>query len=152
MERSYITENYTERTRLAVLASRLSDADITCSIRQGWTVGVALAHLAFWDRLFLAKLEEFERTGTVNDANPPQFARFDADAMNEAMMPWWQNIAPIQVRYEVVAAADAIDKKTASLPDVFVDTILAIRPRTIIRAVHRREHLEEIEGTLTAKL
>ncbi|MFC2014611.1 hypothetical protein ACFLUP_01305 [Chloroflexota bacterium] len=151
MERTYIAENDAERIRLTVLASRLSDADIERTIRQGWTVGVAFVHLAFWDRLWLAKFDEFERDGNLNGANSPRDTRFDADTLNDAMLPWWQNIAPIQVKYEVIAAAEAVDRKAASLPDAFIDMILAGRPRTIIRAVHRREHLKEIERTLSGK-
>ena len=145
MERSYITENDAERTRLKVLVAGLSDADLACPIRPGWTVGVGLAHLAFWDRLWLAKFEEAERTGTFN-LIPGTASQFNA--MNDGMLIWFQNIAPAQVKYEVVAAAEAIDIKATGLPDWLVEEILAKRPRTLIRAVHRREHLGEIDRAL----
>lgn len=144
MERIYLTENDAERDHLRRLISALSDADLASDIGHGWTAGVALAHLAFWDRLWLAKLEEFERTHVVVlPALGPA-----VNALNDGMLGWWQNIAPAQVRYEVVAAAEAIDQKVSNLPDWIVEPILAARPRTLNRAVHRRQHLGEIESAL----
>src|SRR3990172_7120796 len=131
MERSYVNENDAERTRPKELISEMSDT--------------TLAHLAFYDRLWLAKFEEFERMGALG---PLSGADFNVDALNNAMLPWWQNIAPIQVKHEVVAAAEAIDSKAASLPDWLVEAVLSKRPRTLVRAVHRREHLGEIDRAL----
>jgi hypothetical protein len=101
-------------------------------------------HLAFWDRQWLAKLEEWERTGVV--VVPP--LRDVINGINDGMLPWWRSIAPAQVRHEVVAAAEAMDAKVASLPQHLLEAILADRPRTLIRATHRREHLGEIERAL----
>jgi hypothetical protein len=65
MDQSYIAENDAERARLQALAARLTDADMARPTSEGWTVGVGLLHLAFWDRLSVAKFEEWERTETV---------------------------------------------------------------------------------------
>src|SRR5260370_29927745 len=54
-----------ERARLKAFVSRLSDDALACPVGAHWTVGVGLAHLAFWDRLWLAKFDEWERTGGV---------------------------------------------------------------------------------------
>jgi len=37
--------------RLRQLVDRLDDRAMGRDLGEGWTVGVALAHLAFWDRL-----------------------------------------------------------------------------------------------------
>jgi hypothetical protein len=84
MERSYVAENAAERARLQALVARLTDADMARAVGEEWTVGVALMHLAFWDRLSLAKFEEWERTGTVDI--PP--LREMVDGINNAMLPW----------------------------------------------------------------
>jgi uncharacterized damage-inducible protein DinB len=144
MGRSYVTENDAERARLKAFVAGLSDATVARAIGHGWTVGIALAHLAFWDRLWLAKFDEFERTGVVKIPPVETFV----NGMNDGMLPWWQTIAPAQIRHEVVAAAEAVDRKAESLPDALVDAILSARPRTLIRAVHRRQHLDEIERAL----
>ena len=95
-----------------------------------------LAHLAFVDRLWLAKFEEWERTGVVE--MPP--GGLFIHGINEAMLPWWRTMAPVQVKLEVVAAAEAADSKAESLPATLVEAILSVRPRTLIRSVHRRAH------------
>jgi uncharacterized damage-inducible protein DinB len=144
MDRSYVTENAAEQARLKALVARLSNDEIARSISPTWTVGVALAHLAFVDRLWLAKFEEWERTGVVE---MPPGGLFD-HGINDAMLPWWRTMAPAQVKHEVIAAAEAVDSKAESLPETLVEAILAMRPRTLIRASHRRAHLDTIERTL----
>ena len=82
MDRSYVTENDTERARLKALVARLTDADMARAMSEGWTVGVGLMHLAFWDGLSLSKFEEWERTGTVQI--PPMGDM--VDAINDAWL------------------------------------------------------------------
>jgi hypothetical protein len=145
MDRSYVAENDAERARLQALVARLTDADMTRAMSEEWTVGVGLLHLAFWDRLSLSKFEEWERTGEVQI--PPM--RDMVDRINKAMLPWWRTVAPAQVRHEVVAAAEAVDRKAETLPPPIIEAILAARPRSLTRAVHRRQHLDQIERALT---
>jgi uncharacterized damage-inducible protein DinB len=144
MYRTYIAENDEERKRLADLLGHLSDEDLAKPLGEHWTVGVGLMHLAFWDRMWLSKFEEWERTGAV------EFPALRGVVLevNDAILPWWQSISTVQVRHEALAAAQAIDDKAASLSDDLVAAILADRPRTLSRAVHRREHLDEIAAAL----
>jgi len=146
MDRSYVAQNDAERQRLKVFVARLTDDAMARPLGAHWTVTVALVHLAFWDRLWLAKFEEWERTGFVK--MPPA----DTDAcqkdINDGMLAWWHTIAPAQARYEVIAAAEAIDGKAERLAAPLVEAIVAVRPRTLIRATHRREVLNEIERAL----
>jgi Mycothiol maleylpyruvate isomerase N-terminal domain len=144
MDRSYVTENAAERARLKACVARLSDDEMARPISPTWTVGVALAHLAFVDRLWLAKFEEWERAGVVE--MPP--GGLFINGINDAMLPWWRTMAPVQVKHDVIAAAEAADSKAESLPGTLVEAILAVRPHTLIRAVHRRAHLDTIERTL----
>ena len=65
MNRSHVAENDASRQRLRGLIARLTDDDLARPLGQHWTVSVALAHLAFWDRLWFEKFEEWERTGVV---------------------------------------------------------------------------------------
>jgi hypothetical protein len=144
MERSYVAENDAERARLQAVVERLTDADLARPMSQGWTIGVGLMHLAFWDGLSLAKFEEWERTGEVQI--PPM--RDIVDGINQAMLPWWRTIAPAQVRHAVVVAAEAVDRKAETLPAPIIEAILALRPRSLSRAIHRRQHLNQIERAL----
>jgi Mycothiol maleylpyruvate isomerase N-terminal domain len=144
MDQFYIAEHNAERARLQALVARLTDADMARPMSEEWTVGIGLLHLAFWDRLSLSKFEEWERTGEVQI--PPM--REMVDGINNAMLPWWRTVAPAQVRHEVIAAAEAVDRKAETLPAPIIETILAARPRSLTRAVHRRQHLDQIERTL----
>jgi hypothetical protein len=101
-------------------------------------------HLAFWDRQWLSKFEEWERIGSVRF--PP--LREFYNELNNAMLLWWRSIEPAQIRFEAIAAAEAIDTKAATLDEPILQAILAERPRTLIRGVHRGEHLEEIDQAL----
>lgn len=144
MDRSYVSENEAERARLQAVVDRLTDADLARPMSEDWTVGVGLMHLAFWDGLSLAKFEEWERTGEVQI--PPM--RDMVDGINQAMLPWWRTIAPAQIRHAVVAAAEAVDRKAQTLPAPIIEAILTLRPRSLERAIHRRQHLDQIERAL----
>ena len=148
MSRSYVAENDAARARLKAFVRGVSDGTMARAIGHGWTVGAALAHLAFWDRLWLAKFDEFERTGAVRIPPVEGFV----NGMNDGMRPWWLSIAPGEVRHEVVAAAEAVDRKAESLPDGLVEAILSARARTLVRAVHRRQHLDEIDRALAGSV
>jgi hypothetical protein len=144
MDRSYVAENDAERARLKAVVDRLTDADLARLMSEEWTIGAGLLHLAFWDGLSLSKFEEWERTG--EDQSPPM--RDLVLAINQVMLPWWRTIAPAQIRHAVVVAAEAVDHKAETLPVPIIEAILAVRPRSLTRAVHRRQHLDQIERAL----
>ncbi len=140
-DRSHLAENAAERERLQALAGTLSDEELRRPIGNGWTVSAALAHMAFWDRRTLATLERWEREGVrVTPMNP--------DPINDAELPRWLETPPRQAVQEALAAAEAVDGKVESLAPELVEAILAQRPRAVIRAIHRRDHIDEIERAL----
>jgi uncharacterized damage-inducible protein DinB len=142
----HIKENDSARTRIADLIVRLTDDEINRSVSPDWTVGVALMHVAFWDRQWLLKLDEFERTGEVHIPPMNEFVH----VVNEWMLPWWRAFSPAQVRRETISAAEEIDRKIANLPENLTETILSQRPRSVNRAIHRNEHADEIEHMLAS--
>jgi uncharacterized damage-inducible protein DinB len=145
--RSFLAENRQERERIQSLVERLTDVDMARPLSGGWTVSAALSHLAFTDRLWLEKFGEWERTGTVR---LPDIDQRRWDAMIDALLPWWLARDFVESRREVVAAAEAVDQKIETLSDIVLEQILALRPRTAIRAMHRRAHLAEIESILNS--
>lgn len=134
-------QNDAARARLQALAARLTDADLERPVGHGWTVAAALAHLAYWDRRTLSTLEEWEHSGV-------QVVRVDPDPINDAMLPQWLAMPPRQALAEALSAAEQVDAKVQSLPAETLAAILAQRPRSVIRAIHRNEHLDEIERAL----
>jgi hypothetical protein len=50
MDRPFVVENTQERERLRTLVTRITDEELSLPLGEGWTIAVALAHLAFWDQ------------------------------------------------------------------------------------------------------
>ena len=48
-DRSYVAENRDQLARLRRVTDRLSDAQLSHPMPDGWTVSGVLGHLAFWD-------------------------------------------------------------------------------------------------------
>lgn len=140
-DQEYLARNDASRARLRALVERLSEADLRRPLGAGWTVSAALAHLAFWDRRNEGLLADWERGGV-------RITPVDADAVNEAALPAWRAIPPRDAAREVLAAAEAVDRKIAALPAELAQAIRTARPISVDRSHHRDEHIEEIEQAL----
>jgi hypothetical protein len=141
MSKDYVAQNDRERERLGQLVARLSDDDMARHLTGGWTIGDALAHLAFYDRRSQVLLEQFARDGV--SASP-----YDYETINQALLHLTRRMPPQVVKEEVLAAAEAADAAAAALPEALLTEIAArneVRPN---RAEHRRNHLNEIEAAL----
>jgi hypothetical protein len=143
----FVAENTASRERLLTFVESLTSDDLRQPLGEHWTVSIGLLHLAFWDRQWLLKFQEWERTGTVVVPAASQQPNLVA-ALNDGMLGWWRDVAPEQAKIEVIAGAQAIDEVAATLGPATVEAILAARPRTLFRAVHRREHLNEAATAL----
>lgn len=126
--------------RLTVLVAGLSADDMKRSLGGGWTVGFALAHLAFWDARQIAALqrmtrgEEFPGEDLATNATLEAIAAaFDPDAIGQA----------------AVSAAQQLDAFVETLTSEQVDALTASgKSYAIDRAPHREEHLSQIEEAL----
>ena len=138
MDRSQDTR---ERQRLEALVQRLSDAELTRQIDDGWTVAAVLAHLAFWDRRAAVLVERWRRMGVER-------SEADADAINDAAKAQWLALPPRVAAEQAVEAARAIDAALDAAPDLVEHIVRSGPPVNVSRAVHRREHLDQIERAL----
>ena len=50
LDPSYIEQNRASTERIRALAARLTDDEMQTKVGEHWTVAIALAHLAWWDR------------------------------------------------------------------------------------------------------
>ena len=149
VDRTFIAENDTECVRLRALVTRLNDADLARPMPAGWTIAAILAHLAFWDQRALLLLEQWEQSGLL--AVPRGLNDTDANWINDAAKPMFLALAPRAAADLAVAIAEAVDRKAAALADDFVaKNTAAGTPVRLLRAEHRREHLDEIEAALKA--
>ena len=65
---------------------------------------------------------------------------------------WCVTGSPRQAAELALAIAEAVDRKVAILPDDFVaKNAAAGSPLNLSRAVHRKEHLDEIERVLPSR-
>jgi hypothetical protein len=138
-------ENERERNRLAALVDRLSDDDLMTSDADGWTVGVLLAHLAFWDRWAETLIHRW-RSGEMP---PPTVPGWYDDAMNATLLPIWRGLSPRVAGKLALDAAESVDREVARTETPVLAGIFAAHESHLIqRYEHRREHLDRIEAML----
>jgi hypothetical protein len=132
------------RQRLEALVERVSDAELAQPLGAGWTVASVLAHLAFWDRRATILLEKWHRGGAPSSADI-----VDIDTINDAARPQWVLLPPRRAAEDAVVCADAADRAVrAATPELLQQIAAAGGPLHTIRALHRTEHLDEIERIL----
>ena len=141
LKQSFITLNRASTERIRALAARLSDAELQLPVGEHWTVAIALAHLAFWDRRVLGILDQTERTGAL-------FAPEIDVAVNDLSLPLWAAIPPRAAAQLAVEAADALDRRLEGLPPALLEELNSRNQRWVLRSLHRDQHLDEIDAAL----
>ena len=141
VDRSYAELNRAATERIRALAARLTDEDLQQRVGEHWTVAIALAHLAFWDRRVMYVLDNTEREGRLS--------LFEIDILvNDISLPLWAAIPPRASAALAVEAAEALDARLAGFPPELLAEIHAYNPRWVIRALHRNDHLDEVDAAL----
>jgi hypothetical protein len=142
MDDTYTAENASERARLIRVTAGLSDEDLERPLPNGWSVATTLVHLAFWDQYFLALLKVWEQSGY----NP---VSADANAVNEGVR-LLAGAIPARAAVQLVrSAAEAIDRRLEGIPPELKSAIEGSgRVWILKRAMHRRQHLDQIERAL----
>lgn len=144
MDRSHDAANAASRRRLADLLGRLQEADFARPLGDGWTVGAALAHVAFWDRSGFARWARYGQNGAVEEFPDPLI-----DIVNDASLADWQALDPAMVASRVLAATEEIDAAIVALPDAAVAHALATdRAFLVDRSGHRNAHVAQIAAVL----
>lgn len=145
-DRAHAAANAEATERLRALAATLSEEDLGADLGDGWTVSMALAHLAFWDRWHLTRWEHAVAEGAVAPVAVPDEV---SDRANEALEPLWRALAPGRAVVLALEAAEAVDSGVARLPDASIE---AARERGGARWVerwpHRVDHVEQIRRAL----
>lgn len=141
VDRSFVERNRAETARLKQLVTGLSDADFGRPVGEHWTVSVALTHLAFWDGRVLNALDASEHAGKV-------VAPTIDVAVNDISLPLWYAIPPREAVRLAIEAAEELDHRLETYPPDLLEQIAAFNPRYVMRALHRDEHLSEVEAAL----
>lgn len=143
-----VERNLEATRRLAALVERLNPENLELSLGGGWTVYMALGHLAFWDGRQRATLEHYLDTGVLLGSEEPEPHNPD-DLTNQGLEPLLALVDREGVCELVVEAAQAIDELAESLDAGQVAAILeSEHPYVLRRWGHREEHIEQIERAL----
>src|SRR5262245_2405982 len=141
LDRSFIERNRASTDRIRALAARLSDAELQHPVGEHWTVAIALAHLAFWDRRVDYVLDMTERDGTLFI---PEIDIF----VNDLSLPLWAAIPPREAARIAIETAETLDRRLESFSPALLEEIHAYNERWVVRALHRGEHLDEVDAAL----
>ena len=146
MDRSFTERNRAQRERLQALAERSSDEDLSRPLGGGWTVAVALAHVAYWDGRTLATLDASLRHGIPRTL----WDTAEADAVNNARLAVWQSLPPREALGDAIRNAEALDRFLEQLAPDVVELLSTERPLALDRSRHRASHLDDIERALSS--
>jgi hypothetical protein len=141
MDRSFVELNRAATGRLRALAERLSEDELRQPVGAHWTVAVAVCHIAFWERRALQALDLTERDGAVNW---PELDLF----VNDLSLPLWRAVPPREALRLALETADALDQRLEHYPPALLQQLYDLSPRLVVRALHRNEHLDEVDAAL----
>jgi hypothetical protein len=139
LDRSFIELNRASTERLRATAARLGTAELQHPVGEHWTVAITLSHLAFWDKRVLDALDKTERAGQL------LFPEIDL-VVNDLLLPFWAAIPPAEAVRLAVECAEALDQRLAGFPPALLEEIYNRNQRWVVRALHRNEHLDEVDG------
>jgi hypothetical protein len=144
-DRSHDMETDAERERLRTLIARSSDEDLRRPMPGGWTVAAVLAHAGYWDARASYWLDRWARTG-----EPTTYEPENVEAVNDAAKPLCLALPPRVAAELALRLAEEADAKVKGLGDAMLVKIRVTGspPFNLSRALHRREHLDDIERIL----
>jgi hypothetical protein len=142
LDQSIMERNHASTNRIRELASRLTDEELQHPVGEHWTVAIALAHIAFWDRRFLALLDQTEQAGAM--IIPP-----GGIYLNDVSLPFWAAVPSREAARIAVESAESVDQRLENFPPALIDEILSDNEYWLTRFQHRNRHLDEVEAALT---
>lgn len=141
LDRSFVELNRAATNRIRALADRLTDQELLAPVGQHWTVAITLAHLAFWDLRVLHLLDLTEQGGKVISPE------IDV-VVNDLSLPLWRAIPPREAARLALETAARLDERLESFPAALLEDIYQHNKRWVVRALHRGEHLDDVDAAL----
>ncbi|HEV3310301.1 MAG TPA: hypothetical protein VG815_07270 [Chloroflexota bacterium] len=138
----FAESNRRQAERLRKLVARLDASMLAVRLPTGWTVAVALAHIAFWDRQRLCLMRRWTAGNWCNGS-------YDGELFNEVLLPFLETIPPGRAAEMALKTAEEVDAFLLTVPDEIVRAALARPDRpNLDRGSHREGHLDQIEEAL----
>lgn len=138
----FAESNRSQQQRLREMVARLDGAMLATQLPNGWTVAVALGHLAFWDRQRLCMMQRIAAGEEIT-------GMYEGNVFNDALQPFLALIPHEAVAAAALRAAEEVDALLLELPDEIIEAALS-RPDApnLDRGSHRGHHLDIIEKAL----
>jgi len=146
MDRPFVAENAKERERLISLVTRLTDEELRLPLGNGWTIAVALAHLAFWDQRSLFLMRKWKKSGV-------ELSPIDIDLTNDSLLSLWLALPPRAAADLAVSSAEAIDRELQEAASDLISAIEGLGEKfRLYRSSHRKMHLDQIDERLRERI
>ncbi len=131
--------NRRQTARLRRLIANLKDEHFAIRLHNGWTIAMAIAHIAFWDRQRLCLIKRWAAGDWCQ-------GDYDGELFNEVLSPFLELIPSHSAAELALEAAEQIDQLLLDVPDALIDAAM-IRPDrpNLDRGSHRAHHLDQIE-------
>ena len=69
-------------------------------------------------------------------------------SVNDLSLPLWAAIPPREAARIALETAATLDERLEGFPPALLEEIYAYSKRWVVRALHRNEHLDEVEAAL----
>ena len=144
LDPSYHDLNRASTERIKKLAASLTDEEMQTRVGEHWTVAIALAHLAWWDRRVMYVLD---RTAQDGKLFIPEIDIF----VNDLSLPLWAAIPPREAARIAIETSADLDARLEIYSPNLLEEIYNYNKRWVVRALHRNEHLDEVDAALKNK-
>lgn len=144
LDPNYTQLNRASTERIKQLAASLSDEEMQTRVGEHWTVSIALAHLAWWDRRVMYVLDMTAKNGKLF---VPEIDIF----VNDLSLPLWAAIPPREAARIAIESSADLDARLEAFPQDLLEEIYNYNKRWVVRALHRNEHLNEVDAALKAR-
>ena len=141
LDPNYTQLNRESTERIKKIASNLTDEQFQTRVGEHWTVAIALVHLAFWDKRVLATLE--------STAKNKKLSVVEVDTVvNDLSLPIWATVPAKEAIKLAIETAEELDNQLEKFPKDLLEEMYNHNKRLVVRALHRNEHLDEVEAAL----
>ncbi|HNH06258.1 MAG TPA: hypothetical protein PLF18_16035 [Anaerolineales bacterium] len=144
LDPNYTQLNRASTERIKQLAASLSDEEMQTRVGEHWTVAIALAHLAWWDRRVMYVLDMTVKNGKL-------FVPEIDIIVNDLSLPLWAAIPPREAARIAIESSADLDARLEVFPQDLLEEIYNYNKRWVVRALHRNEHLNEVDAALKAR-
>src|SRR5690349_17027248 len=116
LDRSFTEKNRASTERIRLLTATLNEDQMQTRVGEHWTVAIALAHLAFWDRRVMYVLD---MTRKNNQLFVPDIDIF----VNDLSLPLWAAIPSREAARLAIETSEATDAQLEIYPEDLLEQI-----------------------------